>query len=111
MDKLEGYRQIIRTVLAPYTKITYANVPVRNIAVFDDQHGQYLIMSDGWHGVRHLHGCLIHIEIIDELLWVQRDGTEDGITDELVSAGISKRDIVLGFQEPSVRKYTGYAVA
>jgi XisI protein len=111
MDKLEGYRQIIRTVLAPYTKITYANVPVRNIAVFDDQHGQYLIMSDGWHGVRHLHGCLIHIEIIDELLWVQRDGTEDGITDELVSAGISKQDIVLGFQEPSVRKYTGYAVA
>ena len=111
MDKLEGYRQIIRTVLDPYTKITYANVPVRNIAVFDDQHGQYLIMSDGWHGVRHLHGCLIHIEIIDELLWVQRDGTEDGITDELVSAGISKRDIVLGFQEPSVRKYTGYAVA
>jgi hypothetical protein len=111
MDKLEGYRQIIRSVLAPYTKITYANVPVRNIAVFDDQHGQYLIMSDGWHGVRHLHGCLIHIEIIDELLWVQRDGTEDGITDELVSAGISKQDIVLGFQEPSVRKYTGYAVA
>jgi XisI protein len=111
MDKLEGYRQIIRMVLAPYTQITYANVPVRNIAVFDDQHGQYLIMSDGWHGVRHLHGCLIHIEIIDELLWVQRDGTEDGITDELVSAGISKQDIVLGFQEPSVRKYTGYAVA
>ena len=111
MDKLENYRQIIRTVLDPYTKITYANVPVRNIAVFDDEHGQYLIMSDGWHGVRHLHGCLIHVEIIDELLWVQRDGTEDGVTDELVAAGISKQDIVLGFQEPSVRKYTGYAVA
>lgn len=111
MDKLEGYRQIIRTVLNPYTKITYANVPVRNIAVFDDEHGQYLIMSDGWQGVRHLHGCLIHVEIIDELLWVQRDGTEDGVTDELVAAGIPKQDIVLGFQEPSVRKYTGYGVA
>ena len=111
MDKLEGYRQIIRTVLNPYTKITYANVPVRNIAVVDDEHGQYLIMSDGWQGVRHLHGCLIHVEIIDELLWVQRDGTEDGVTDELVAAGIPKQDIVLGFQEPSVRKYTGYGVA
>ncbi|MFM7888837.1 MAG: XisI protein [Pseudanabaena sp.] len=111
MDKLESYRQIIRNVLLPYTKITYANVPVRNIAVFDDEHGQYLIMSDGWDGVRHLHGCLIHIEIIGNHLWVQRDGTEDGITDELVAAGIPKQDIVLGFQEPAVRKYTGYGVA
>ncbi|NMF56678.1 XisI protein [Pseudanabaena yagii] len=111
MDKLENYRQIIRNVLLPYTKITYANVPVRNIAVFDDEHGQYLIMSDGWDGVRHLHGCLIHIEIIGNHLWVQRDGTEDGITDELVASGIPKQDIVLGFQEPAVRKYTGYGVA
>jgi hypothetical protein len=111
MDKLEEYRQIIRTVLFPYTKITYANVPVRNIAVFDDEHGQYLIMSDGWDGVRHLHGCLIHIEIISNHLWVQRDGTEDGVTDGLVAAGIPKQDVVLGFQEPSVRKYTGYGVA
>ena len=39
MDKLASYRQIIRTVLLPYTQITYANVPVRNIAVFDDEHG------------------------------------------------------------------------
>ncbi|PZO43276.1 MAG: XisI protein [Pseudanabaena frigida] len=111
MDKLEDYRQIIRTVLTPYTKITYANVPVRNMAVFDDEHGQYLIMSDGWDGVRHLHGCLIHVEIIGDRLWVQRDGTEDGVTDELVAAGVLKQDIVLGFQEPSVRKYTGYGVA
>jgi hypothetical protein len=111
MDKLASYRQIIRNVLLPYTQITYANVPVRNIAVFDDEHGQYLIMSDGWDGVRHLHGCLIHIEIIGNRLWVQRDGTEDGITDELVVAGIPKQDIVLGFQEPAVRKYTGYGVA
>ena len=42
MDKLASYRQIIRNVLLPYTQITYANVPVRNIAVFDDEHGQYL---------------------------------------------------------------------
>jgi hypothetical protein len=111
MDKLERYKQIIREVLMPYTKITYANVPARNMAVFDDEHGQYLIMSEGWDGARHLHGCLIHVEIMNDRLWVQRDGTEDGVTDELVEAGIPKQDIVLGFQEPFVRKYTGYAIA
>ncbi|MCA6504167.1 MAG: element excision factor XisI family protein [Pseudanabaena sp.] len=49
--------------------------------------------------------------MIGNRLWVQSDGTEDGITDELVAAGILKQDIVLGFQEPAVRKYTGYGVA
>ena len=44
-------------------------------------------------------------------VWVQYDGTEDGITDELVKAGIPKTDIVLGFHEPEVRPYTGYAIA
>lgn len=42
---------------------------------------------------------------------MQRGGTEDGIANELVEAGIPKEEIVLGFHEPGVRKYTGFAVA
>lgn len=38
-------------------------------------------------------------------------GIEDGITDELVEAGISNNKIVLGFQAPNVRPHTGYAIA
>ena len=64
-----------------------------------------------WDKSRHHHGCLIHVEIIDGKVWVQRDGTEDGVTDELVQAGIPKEEIVLDFHEPSVRPYTGFAVA
>lgn len=44
-------------------------------------------------------------------MWVQRDGTEYGVTNDLVEVGIVKSDIVLGFHEPSVRKHTGFAVA
>ena len=110
MDLVQ-YQQIIRSVLTPYGDLVYANVPVRNRLVFDDEHRQYLVMSEGWDGPRHLHGCLIHVEILGDKVWVQRDGTEDGVTDELVAAGIPKAEIVLGFQEPSVRQYTGFAVA
>jgi hypothetical protein len=39
------------------------------------------------------------------------NGTEDGITNELLAAGIPQKDIVLGFHEPEVRQYTGFAVA
>ena len=51
------------------------------------------------------------MQIIDDKIWIQRDGIEDGITDELVEAGISKGEIVLGFQPPNVRPHTGYAIA
>jgi hypothetical protein len=111
MDTLGSYRQIIRNVLKPYTQITYANINVRNLAAFDPDTDQYVILSEGWNQQRHHHGCLIHIEIRNGKVWVQRDGTEDGIATELVAAGIPETDIVLGFQEPSVRPHTGFAVA
>jgi XisI protein len=58
-----------------------------------------------------VHGCLIHLDIIDGKIWVQRDETEDGVTYELVDAGIPKDQIVLGFHPADVRPHTGYAIA
>jgi XisI protein len=111
MDKLESYRKIIRTVLKPYVDIRYANVSVKNRSAFDVETDQYIILSEGWDHLHHLHGFLIHIEIIDGKVWIQVDGTEDGVAEELMQAGIPKEDIVLGFHEPEVRQYTGFAVA
>ncbi len=111
MDTLDTYRQIIQDVLAEYVDIPYAYGEIQNEAVFDRQGDRYLVVSVGWQDIKRIHGCLIHVDIIDGKLWVQRDGTEDGITDELVQAGIPKERIVLGFHEPEVRQYTGYAVA
>ena len=111
MAQLSTYQQIIQNILRPYTEVRYANVDVRNRAAFDTENDQYVILSEGWDNKRHLHGCLIHVEIINGKVWVQQDGTEDGITNDLVAAGIPKSDIVLGFQELAVRPYTGFAVA
>ena len=111
MDRLDTYRQIIRRTLQLYADIPYANVDVRNLTAFDVDSDQYAIISEGWNDQRHYHGCLIHVEIRGDKIWVQRDGTEDGIADELVEAGIPKSDIVLGFHEPAVRPHTGFAVA
>jgi hypothetical protein len=111
MDRLDAYRQIIRNVLKPYINITYANVNVKNHQVFDPETDQYLILSEGWEKQQHLHSCLVHIEIINDKVWIQLDNTEDGIADELIQAGIPKQEIVLGFHEPEIRPFTGFAVA
>ena len=55
--------------------------------------------------------ALSHVEICDSKIWIHFDGIEDGITDELLSAGISKDKIVLAFHPPQIREHTGYAVA
>lgn len=111
MDRLETYRQIIRETLKPYVNISYANVDVRNQAAFAPETDQYLVVSVGWGKEGRIHGCLIHVSIQDGKVWIQRDGTEDGIANELVQAGIPKDEIVLGFHEPEIRPYTGFAVA
>ena len=113
MDALNTYREAIRNVLEPYTRIEYANVRIRNELICDEKNDRYLIMSEGWadNPRRRIHGCLIHVDIIDGKVWIQRDGTEDGVAGELEEAGIPKHDMVLGFHDPRVRKYTGYAAA
>jgi XisI protein len=112
MDRINTYRDIIRNTLNSYLNISYANNPnIHNRAAFDSKNDQYLIISEGWDSKKHIHSCLIHIEIINGKVWIQCDNTESGVAVELVPAGIPKEDIVLGFHEPNVRQYTGFAVA
>jgi hypothetical protein len=111
MDRLEIYRKTIREILKFYGNISYANVDARNLLAFDPETDQYLVVSVGWSKEGRVHGCLIHVSIQDGKVWIQRDGTEDGIANELVQAGIPKEDIVLGFHEPEIRPHTGFAVA
>lgn len=111
MDTLESYRQIIENILNEYTQIPYAYGDIQTEAVFDRKSDRYVLMNVGWDDGRRVHGSLVHIDIIDGKLWIQRDGTEDGVAPELVRAGIPKDRIVLGFRSPEVRQYTEYAPA
>ena len=109
MDRVDTYRQIIRDVLSEYVRIQYANGDIQNEAVFDRENDRYLIVSVGWQDIKRVHGVLVHIDIVNDKVWIQRDGTEHGIANDLVAAGIPKDHIVLGFQAPEVRQYTEFA--
>lgn len=51
------------------------------------------------------------INVINDKIWILRDGTEEGIATDLEQAGVPKQQIVLGFHPPAIRPYTEYAVA
>lgn len=111
MDTLTAYRKIVQETLQKYVDLKYAYGDIHNEALFDPTADRYMVVSVGWEGMKRVHGCLIHIDIVQDKVWIQRDGTEDGVADELVEGGIPKDHIVLGYKEPEIRKFTDFAVA
>ena len=112
MGNIDNYQKIIETIFIEYTKIPYAYGEIHTEAVFDRTNNRYLLINVGWEDDgRRVHGCLIHIDIINDKLWIQRDGTEHGIAKELTKFGVPKESIVLAFQPLEIRQYTEYAAA
>jgi hypothetical protein len=110
MDTLARYRELIQKILTDYARVPYAYGDIRTQTVFDTARDHYLLVNVGW-DKRRVHGCLVHVDVIDGKFWIQRDGTEHGIATDLVEAGVPKEHIVLAFHSPEVRPHTGYAVA
>lgn len=77
--------------------------------LFDDEDKTYMVLDIGWQDNRYIHNTAIHIDIIGDKIWVQKDDTEDGVAGELLEGGIPRENIVLGFRHPEIRQYTGFA--
>ncbi len=111
MDKLTHYRQLIQDFLLQRENqnLSYGNVETE--VAFDKERDHYQIIHVGWDGNQFVYGCVIHIDIKHNKIWIQWNSTEDDIAADLVNLGIPKEDIVLGLHHPDVRKFTDYAVA
>ncbi len=110
MEKLERYRTYIQNLLSEYAKPSPSDNEVETQLIFDTKRDHYQIVYTGWKNRHPMYGCVLHLDIKGDKIWIQHDGTEIGIADELVKLGVPKEDIVLAFHEPLIRKYTGFAV-
>lgn len=110
MDKLAQYRTYIQDILDEYSQYrpSYEEVDVEQIV--DTNHDHYQLMTVGWNDYQRIHGSLLHIDIKAGKIWIQYDGTEEGIANRLVELGVPKTDIVLAFHVPFRRQYTDFAV-
>jgi hypothetical protein len=109
MDPLDTWRDALERILTAQTVVPYANAKAVCEAVFDRTRDRYVLMNVGWRGSERINGALVHVDILDGRIWIQYDGTEQGIAAELIEAGVPKDRIVLGFQPPGVRPHTGFA--
>lgn len=108
-DITQQYRQHVEDVLKNYGSYKLPYKSVERQLVFDRERDHYQLWSVGWEGHKRYHGCVLHIDIKDNKIWIQHDGTEIGIANELVKLGVPREDIVLGFIAPYQRKYTDFA--
>ena len=111
MDKINSYRQLIQESLTERAKLRAPTDPVQSELVFDLEGDHYQLVNIGWKNSNtRIYGCAIHVDIIGEKIWIQHDGMEDAIADQLVSKGVPSKDIVIAYHAPYVRQYTEFAL-
>lgn len=111
MATLEQFADIIEKTLCACAKRYATEENLRTLMAFDRTHGQFLLLDEGWAGYKRIHQIWAHIELRGEKVWMHEDGTEVGIANLLVEAGVPNQSIVLAFHAPAMRSATDFAVA
>lgn len=110
MARVEDYPKYVEEIIKRYSqyKPTYGDVEVQT--VIDRERCHYQLINVGWNKNQRIRGCVLQIDIKDNRIWIQHDGTETGIANELVEKGVPRQDIVLAFLAPHKRQYSDFAV-
>ena len=113
MDTLNklALKQAIIQVLQDYLEFLGSDDESEFQLVIDEKQNHYLLVETGWQKNRRIYGTLIHIDIINSKIWIQHDGTEAGVANELVSLEIPRTQIVLAYKTLERRKITDFAVS
>jgi hypothetical protein len=107
---VDALKETIKQILTEYANFGIPPGDVENELIFDDEQGHYELKWMGWIGRRRIHGSIIHIDLRGDKVWIQHDGTRDGVAQDLMDAGIPADRIVLGFRSPNERKHTQFAL-
>ncbi|MGV0106287.1 XisI protein [Nostoc sp. DSM 114160] len=111
MAKLDQYREYIQNLLTKYDSYQPSEEDVEIQLIFDTARDHYQILEIGWDGYDRIYNCVIHLDIKNEKIWIQRNMTDIQIAEDLTEMGVSKGDIVLGLQPSYLRILTQYGVA
>lgn len=58
--------------------------------MIDSERDRYQVLQVGWDGIRRVHGCTVHIDIIGDKVWIQYDGSSYPVAEALTEAGVPR---------------------
>ncbi|MDJ0556094.1 MAG: XisI protein [Microcoleaceae cyanobacterium MO_207.B10] len=90
MDTINNYHQIISKILREYADLPYAHGNLERKLIVGEDQKNYLLLTVGYLKGKRVPGCVVHLEIINDKIWIHEDGLEDGIASYLVKSGVPK---------------------
>lgn len=110
MDKIDRYRQIIQQIIAHHAEYTPSHGEIETVPICDTRYDNYLLLDVGWDKTGRVYSVILHLRLREAKIWVEQDGLEAGIAQELLEAGVPKEDIVLGFYRPDRRALVDFTL-
>lgn len=111
MEIVDNLRQAIQSVFSEWEKLPRLPSDWKIVSVQDSRHDRYTLQQISFVKNQYDARLLAYLEIRNNKIWILTDNTEEGIASELVTEGISKNLIVLGFYSPLMREVGEFAVA
>ena len=113
MERMKVYADLVKRALDEYASAVERGINVNYdvIRLFDDERQQYMVMKLGWQGKQRFQHIPLHVALKDDKIWIEADWTEQGIATYFLNNGVPHERIVLGFQPPTMRPHTEFAVA
>jgi XisI protein len=104
-----SHQRAVLELIERWAKVDSTEQSDATIKIIDELGGRYLLFNNTWKDGRRYYGCFLHLDLsADGKVWIQHDGTDLNVAEQLMEAGIAKEEIVLGFQLPSVRAVLGF---
>jgi hypothetical protein len=110
MVRVDEYPERVQQFIQQYADQKRASDNIETQVIFDTQHHHYQLVNVGWIENKRVYGCVLHIDVKGNKVWIQHNGTELPVAEELVALGIPEQAIVLGFHAPYKRPFTKFAV-
>ena len=95
-------REIVKQVILRYAQLRPSHGNIRLDTVFDETQDRYALMQVGWDRGQRVKGNLIYVTLQNSKVYIEYDGMEHGITQDLIDEGIPEAQIVLAFLQASV---------
>lgn len=111
MEKLTRYRAILKHMVEQMAQYQPSNGEIEAIPICDETRDQYQLLHLGWNNLGRVFAVVCHLRLREGKIWIEYDGTPDGLATALLAEGIPAEDIVLAFHPAWKRLHTGFAVA